>query len=145
MNAGVQYTVKWVTPVHRKLGPELNAPHSYSREFLSLRFHRLAEEYEQLAAEATAQGRARTFLRQQAALARQHAVDVRTNVTPRVVYVSRVSDKRYVFWRADTGPLCDLVPWGIADVRAKRWIESENVTGAGLYPRPIRFDPPEAP
>jgi len=131
-----------VTPV-RNLGPALNAPCSFSREFLSMRFLRIAEEYEQLAAEATAQGRARTFLYQQAALARKHAADVRKDVTPRVVYVSRVSDKRYVFWRADTGPLCDLVPWGIADVRAKRWIERENANGAGIHPRPVRFDPLE--
>lgn len=125
----------------RRLGPALNARHSYSREFLSLRFLKLAEEYEQLASEAS-QGRNRTLLRQQAELARQHSASVRTELVPSVIYVSRVTDKGYVFWLPGAQTLCAPCPWGIADAKAKRYIEASNLERAGLWQKPIRFDPP---
>lgn len=106
----------------------------------------MAQKFEAMAAsEEPRQGRTRTLLLRQAALARQHAGAIRTELVQRVVYVSRVTDKGYVFWLPGGDALCEPCPWGIADSRAKRYIETSNQDGAGLYPRPIRFDPPEAP
>lgn len=125
--------------------PPVSATIPFSRLFMSKRFLEFAAEYEALAAQSHCQGTGKALLLGQAALARQHAHNVLTEPMPKVVYLTalnppQVTLHRFVFWQPGGDALCSPATYAIASKYAAAWIAAENAKGAGLHPKPVRFD-----